>query len=326
MTHNPTHTAGTSRTSVHLNNRKGTEKNRVPFVISFSDDSGSDSEEYRKGNTIESDETERGVVENRRFSNSLGNSQMVQQTAKTNIKIPKKLSTSRTFVPPMNRVNETKSKTGGSTFGGVKTHFKKSIPPSKNKVGQSIHINSNRLQDLRQLIAIRENELKSKAGKLDKEVASSSLKSNTKMIMNINAVRGRDSTKRVLIESKEPESKRLKVSEPHRNAIVSVGQHDRPPSESPLASRIIASVGQHDKHPSESTLAAGISALEIYGTKGRYDVNYCDKEILGGTEQPSSVQKIKEVGNHDIPAMNLPSGLENIYMNNYMQSFCSYSL
>ncbi|KAI3687383.1 hypothetical protein L1987_81078 [Smallanthus sonchifolius] len=79
---------------------------------------------------------------------------------------------------------------------------------------------------------------------------------------------------------------------------ISVGQHDRPPSESRVATRVAISVGQH-----------GISALENEGLKSRYEGNYCDKEILGGTGQSSTMQQqIKEVKNHDIPSKNLPLG------------------
>ncbi|KAI3705589.1 hypothetical protein L1987_75828 [Smallanthus sonchifolius] len=380
LTHNP---AVASRTTAHSNKRKGTEKNRVPFVISFSDDdSGSDSEEYKKGSTIESGEMTSGAMENRKLSTSLVNPQpqMVKQTAKTNTKSPKKLSTSRTFVSSMHRVNGTKFKNGGSPFVGVKTHFKKSNAPSIIKFGQAqnVHINSNKLQDLRQLIAIRENELKSKAGKLDKEVASSSKRNSSDMNLKSIAVKSKNFTERVVFEPKEQEKKRLKVCEPPRNAIVSVGQHGRPPSESTVAAGVAISVGQHDRPPSESTVAAGvaisvgqqdrppsesteatgvaisvgqhdrppsestvatgvatsvgqhdrpssestvatgvaisvgqhgISALENDGLKSRYEGNYCDKEILGGTGQSSTMQQqIKEVKNHDIPSKNLPLG------------------
>ncbi|KVI06926.1 putative zinc-finger domain-containing protein [Cynara cardunculus var. scolymus] len=287
VTHNPTSSA-VARTSVHLNNRKGTEKYRVPFVISFSDDdSGSDSEGERKGNTMDSDDTTRGVIENRKLSTSLGNSRLMQQTAKTNTRIPKNFSTSRTFVSSMNRVNGTSFKSGGGTFVGPKSQPKKSSAPGKNKVGQNVHINSSKLQDLRQLIAIRENELKSRAGKHDKEVASSSLKNSANATLKSTAVRSRDSAERLLVEPKEPEKKRLKVSEPPTNTLISVGQHDRPST--------------------ESTLVARISALESDGLKGRYDGNYCDKEILTGTRQSSAMQQINTVKNHT-PSTNLPSG------------------
>ncbi|KAK9070515.1 hypothetical protein SSX86_010917 [Deinandra increscens subsp. villosa] len=253
-----------SRTTVHSNKRKGTEKNRVPFVISFSDDdSGSDSEEYKNGSTMESDETACGDVENKNFSTSLVNSQsyMVKQSAKTNTKSPKKLSMSRTFVSSMNRVNGTKFKNGGNTFVGVKAHLKKSNSPIINKFGQNVHINSNKLQDLRQLIAIRENELKSKAGKLEKEVASSSKKNSSDVNWKSTAVKRRNSTECVVVEPKEQEKKRLKVSEPLRNSIVSVGQNDRPSSESTVAAKVAISVGQHDRPPSESMVAAGVAVF-----------------------------------------------------------------
>lgn len=256
--------AAASRTAVCSNKRKGMEKNRVPFVISFSDDeSGSDSEEYNKGSTMESDQLTHSSLENRKLptTKSSSQSQMVQQTVKTNTKTPKKLSTSRTFVSSVNRVNGANFKNVGSTIVGVKSHPKKSNPPSIIKFGQNVHINSNKLQDLRQLIAIRENELKSKVSKLDKQVASSSKKNNADTNLKSIAVESRTFSERVVVEPKEQEKKRLKVSDPHINVIVSAGQHDRPLSESRVAAGVAISASRHDRPPSESTPAAGAAVF-----------------------------------------------------------------
>lgn len=285
LTSNSTYSGVALKTSVQSNNRKGTEKNRVPFVISFSDDdSGSDSEEHME-NTIESDDMTRGVMENRKLPISVGNRnpQIVQKFAKTNTKVPKKLSVSRTFLSSMNRVNGTSSKNNnGNTF-----HIKKSNAPSKNKVGPNVHINSSKLQDLRQLIAIRENELKK---------ASSSIKN---MNPKGTVVRSRDSTE--VMEPKEPEKKRLKVTEPPTNTLMSVDQQNRPLT--------------------ESTFVADISAPESDGPKGRYDGSYSDKD----TAHPSVTQQTKKVRNHNMPLTNLPSGLkENFEL--FYTNFCSSSL
>ncbi|XP_071713633.1 uncharacterized protein [Rutidosis leptorrhynchoides] len=280
LIHNPTHTAITSRTSMHSKKRTGTEKKRVPFVISFSDDdSDSDSKEDMTENTVESDEVAKGVMKNKMLSTSLANSQMVQRTANTNIKMPKNLSISRT-VSSMNRANGTFSKNGGSTSAGVKTHLKKSNPPSKAISAP------NKVQDLRQLIAIRENESKSKSGKLDKEVASSAPKSSTAMNRKINAVRIRESTQGVLGEPKEPEKKRLKVAE--------------------SSTRALMSVGKHDKTVSESTSGAKIPAIGIDSLKGKYDRR--QKGIIGERGQSSKMQPINEVKNLSIPPLHPPSG------------------
>ncbi|KAI3735463.1 hypothetical protein L6452_14961 [Arctium lappa] len=235
MTHNPTSSV-MARTFVHLNNRKGSEKNRVPFVISFLDnDDDSDYEEDRKGNTTESNEITRGVIETRRLSTFLGNSQMMQQTAKTNTRIPKNFSTSRTFVSSINKVNGTSFKS-----------------------------------DLRKLIAFRDNELKSGVGKHDKKATSSSLKNSANVTLKSTSVRSRYFAERILVKPKEQEKKRLKVSEPPTNTLISVGKHDGPPT--------------------ESKIVVGIFALESDGLKGRYDGNYCDKEVLTGTGQSSAMQ------------------------------------
>ncbi|KAI3802395.1 hypothetical protein L1987_30527 [Smallanthus sonchifolius] len=94
------------------------------------------------------------------------------------------------------------------------------------------------------------------------------------------------------------EIKKTSINQVATGVAISVGQLDRPPSESRVATRVAISVGQH-----------GISALENEGLKSRYEGNYCDKEILGGTGQSSTMQQqIKEVKNHDIPSKNLPLG------------------
>ncbi|KAD4586073.1 hypothetical protein E3N88_23674 [Mikania micrantha] len=213
------------RTTGNSNKRKGVEKNRVPFVISFSDDdSGSDSEEYKNGSTMESDEMT-CAVKNRILSNSLVNSQshMVKQTTKTNSKSPKKLSTSRTFVSSVNRVNGARFKNGGSTLVGVKAHPKKANSPSIINFGQNVHVNSNKLQDLRQLIAIRENEIKSKAGKLDKEIASSSIKNSSEANLKSIAAKSKNFTECAVVEPKEQEKKRLKDGTVQYNAAADKG-------------------------------------------------------------------------------------------------------
>ncbi|KAI3703976.1 hypothetical protein L1987_74177 [Smallanthus sonchifolius] len=105
------------------------------------------------------------------------------------------------------------------------------------------------------------------------------------------------------------EIKKTSINQVATGVAVSVGQHDRPPSESRVATRVAISVGQH-----------GISALENEGLKSRYEGNYCDKEILGGTGQSSTMQQqIKEVKNHDIPSKNLPLGSGSGIIRNSMQ-------
>ncbi|KAI3741196.1 hypothetical protein L1987_58864 [Smallanthus sonchifolius] len=56
------------------------------------------------------------------------------------------------------------------------------------------------------------------------------------------------------------EIKKTSINQVATGVAVSVGQHDRPPSESRVATRVAISVGQH-----------GISALENEGLKSRYE-------------------------------------------------------
>ncbi|KAK1378091.1 RNA-binding family protein [Heracleum sosnowskyi] len=205
-----------SRSYVQPNHRNKFEKKRVPLVISFSDDdSGSDSEseDYKRKNASEAGNDTFGVARSRRPP-AASSSKMLPGNTKKEAILPRKVSPSRTSISSMMKTGRLLSKSGG--------HVNNIISNNKNKAeqehgrNQNVHLNSSKLQDLRQLIAIRENELKIKVDK-KKESPSGSCKNNsapnlssgsTKICREAHDDFGED-------EVKEPERKRLKFEESH---------------------------------------------------------------------------------------------------------------
>lgn len=294
LTGNATSSVGVnSRTYVHPTHRKGPEKNRVPFVISFSDDdSGSEPEEYQQGKSVEFRGNTREVDGSRRPPTSLEKSQMSRGSAGNDTsKMPRKMSLSRTFVSSMTRINGSSSRNGGNLSVGLRSRLKNASTLNKTKAGQNVLLNSSKLQDLRQLIAIRENELKLKAAKHKNEIASASCKDQTVLNLKNDAMRNRDSVDFLHFES-EGQKKRLKVGEPHSSTLNSDDRLDRPAIMSMLASEK--------------------SALQKFGQQGGDDHRSCNKEILSGTTRPSATQRKKQAKKHDISSANLPNGTDVI--------------
>lgn len=241
----------------------------MPFVISFSDDdSSSESEESKKGKELETKSNTKGMDVTRRppvFS--LAKSQILRQKTTNNTKvIPRKVPLSRTFVSSMTKINGPASRNGGPSPVEQRSHVTNFNNLNKIKAGkgQNIHLNSSKLQDLRQLIAIRENELKLKATQQNKETISGSFKDyNVVNLSNDAAGICRENSAEFLqFEPKEPEKKRLKVTEPHTSPLDSDGRQDMPGVEAVLASEKAAS--------------------ECFDQQS-VDDRYCDKEIPGAT-------------------------------------------
>ncbi|KAM7492062.1 hypothetical protein LguiA_034983 [Lonicera macranthoides] len=259
-----------SRTSVQQYQRKNPEKNRVPFVISFSDDdSSSESEESKKGKELETKSNTKGMdVARRPPIITLAKSQNLRQKTTNNTKvIPRKVPLSRTFVSSMTKINGPASRIGGPLPVEQRSRVTNFNTLNKIKAGkgQNIHLNSSKLQDLRQLIAIRENELKLKATQQNKETISDSFKDYNVVNLSNDTARicQENSAEFLQFEQKEPEKKRLKVTEPHTSPLDSDGRQDMPGVEAVLASEKAVS--------------------ECFDQQRVDDRSYCDKEIPGAT-------------------------------------------
>ncbi|GMP22943.1 hypothetical protein CsSME_00000725 [Camellia sinensis var. sinensis] len=238
-----------SRTSAQLNYQKSTEKNRapfVPFVISFSDDdSGSDSEEFRHPKASETKGNAQGMDGNRRpHASAVPESQILQQTTRNESRVmPRKVSLSRTFVSSMTKINGPNTRNGQSLVEQrarfrISNTLNKKLADREHGGNQNMHLNSSKLQDLRQKIAIREKELKLKSAQQNKETVSGTSKDHNLMESDIDAVRDCRATSAdfVLFETKQPDKKRPKLNESHQSQLVSDVQQQMRPAQSVLPS------------------------------------------------------------------------------------------
>lgn len=188
------------------------------LVISFSDDeSGSGSEECtkEKGVGTKGNTARLGGVQKPPISSC---TKLNKQTA-TNVNkvFPKKLSFHRTFVAST-------AKTGGTNFRGARPSVQQGYRLGRSNVlnnnfksqdhgyDRDVGLNNNKLQDLRQQIALRESELRLKSAQRSKEVAS--CRNDNAISMHNDATRkyGAFYAENPQMEPREPEKKRAKVS------------------------------------------------------------------------------------------------------------------
>ncbi|KAK6228013.1 hypothetical protein SCA6_000353 [Theobroma cacao] len=224
-----------SRQSVPPKSQKNIEKNRLPFessnpswyapsggsnnlVIRFTDDeSGSDSEECSQQRTVEhkanstTDGCRRPLTSSAPKSNKLG------QTSRNITRVIPKKPLSRTFSSSMTKINGgANSRVAGPSAVDQGSRIRYLNPRNKNMASQDlgydlgVGLNNSKLQDLRQQIALRESELKLKAAQQNKEAVSAST-------LNLDNGAGRKWTPTSVdagpLDPKEPDKKRLKISE-----------------------------------------------------------------------------------------------------------------
>ncbi|KAK7394229.1 hypothetical protein VNO78_14751 [Psophocarpus tetragonolobus] len=186
------------------------------LVISFSDDdSGSDFETKSNAPRLDSSI--------RRTSSSLEKANKLRQNPRSLPKeVPKGSSLNRTFVSSMTKISGSNSKGAGSmqlVHGSRPRNFNlvnKNVVNQERGRDQGVISNDNKLQDLRQQIALRESELKLKAAQQNKE--SSSVLSRDHSAMNPKKTDRKNtpvSSGPAQLESKEPDRKRLKLSTSH---------------------------------------------------------------------------------------------------------------
>ena len=220
--------------------------NNNNLVIRFSDDdSGSDSEEY--GQEKASGKGNMTVVNNNRRVPvpSLAKSNMLRTARNTNKVMPKKLSSSRTFTPSMNSIQGANSKGAGPSTvdqgsrGRNLNALNKNFASRERGFDQSVGLNNNKLQDLRQQIALREIELKSKSALQTKESALVPYRDHNATNLSNNTARRFDATGANSLQSepKEPDKKRLKVRGSFNTQPSPGGQRDIPSANSTLPSK-----------------------------------------------------------------------------------------
>ncbi|XP_059666223.1 uncharacterized protein LOC132312029 [Cornus florida] len=281
----------TSKTTVQRNYGKSAGKNRgpfVPFLIGFSDDdSGSDSEEYRLGKALKITGNSIGVDDRTSPLPSLmEKSQILRPTTRNETKvIPKKVSSSHTFVSSMAKTNRATSSNSTPSLVGQRSRLRTFNTLNRKSAGrghggdQSMHLNSSKLQDLRQQIAIQEKKLKLKSAQQNKEMFSARKCEGT-------------SSDFVRFEPKEPDKKRVKVGEPHSSPSISEDQQELPVITSALASQK--------------------SVLESCAQQNINDHRCRDKEVLLGTMHSNIPQwPKKDVDRGHVSSANLSKGVQD---------------
>lgn len=259
------------------------------------DDSGIDSEECRQGNACKTKSETLGVAASRRpLAASFAKVQMLPGNARNDTMVPRKASLSRTFVLSMTKINGVSSKNGWPLLGKQRSHVKNINLLNKNKAehehggNQNVCLNSSKLQDLRQLIVIRENELKLKVVKQKEELASGSCRNDSATVLsNKETSLYREApVDFAQFELKEPDRKHLKISESHSCLINSDHMQGIPDV--------------------DSTLALVKYVLDSYGQQIIDNCSYCDKEIA---LEITMWQKDEE-NRGSILAENLPSAVK----------------
>ncbi|GAB2225844.1 hypothetical protein Droror1_Dr00021613 [Drosera rotundifolia] len=237
------HPAGSSEIPpglpMHPGHRKGLLKNQGPFtssnprwtpygsnndlVIRFSDDddeSGSDADQQRQTEDLQSN-SDPLVVNNQKKTFDLRPPKVdraLRISKHERTVLPKKDSMDRISFPSLKKVGGPNSRSEGSFLPELRSYSKKANVDNRSSATQdhegskSMTVNISKLQDLRQKIAIRENELKLKAFQT-KVHSSYPLRAGS--IMNVNS----SASKRIHAVSvdiqsgqEEPDRKRLKHS------------------------------------------------------------------------------------------------------------------
>ncbi|KAJ8562720.1 hypothetical protein K7X08_031172 [Anisodus acutangulus] len=200
--------------SAHLKSSKKNREHFVPFLISFSDDSGSDCENSgqkkisaSKNRTLAADKCIKPPAPAPRRPQKLQN--ITRNAAKL---MPSKGAISH-------KVSSLLTKTNGGSYGNAGHLHSLRNFNNLNKVATldhgkraSVHPNSSKLHDLRQLIAIRENELNLEKLQNAKKLTSASGR-DTNVVNKRNLVvrASRETNYDNLEELKEPDKKRQKM-------------------------------------------------------------------------------------------------------------------
>ncbi|BFG22643.1 hypothetical protein CerSpe_089160 [Prunus speciosa] len=244
-----------SQTSVQPTSQKISDKNRIPLksatpgwraplganddlVIRFSDDdSDSGEKEHRIEKAMETKSHVTGVVANGKPpTSSFARSNILRQTARNVDKVmPKKMSMNRTFIPSMTKIRGVNSRDSGPSSVNQGSRVRNFNSMNKNVVSrergydQGVGLNSSKLQDLRQQIALRESELKLKSAQRTKDSITHEASKSSARYSDV-----------IEREPKEPEKKRMKVGGSFSTQLSALGPQDIPVSKSTLSSKLPA--------------------------------------------------------------------------------------
>lgn len=282
----------------------------MPFVISFSDgDSGSGSEERRPRKLFECKGNLIAVDRNRRQPPQAKAQILRGSTRRNNTKaMSRKVSLSRPFVSSITKINGASSRNGGPLWVKRSFHAKNFNTSNKTKAvgehgrNQNSNLNNNEVRDLRQLIAIRENELKFKGAQQNKETTSDSCKDHSLMNLHNDTARMcREASADFLqFKSKVLDMKRQKVGETHSSPI--------------------NTDSQQGMRAVEPTLAAKKPLLENCGRQDIDERDCCEK-VMGTKQLGFNQLKNQEANQPPVYSANLPRGMK---VDKYFAYLCKY--
>ncbi|KAL5710951.1 hypothetical protein ACHQM5_021454 [Ranunculus cassubicifolius] len=213
----------------------------LPFnnlVISFSDDdSESDSPEQRRDRI-----SERKEVGAERSTSQM-DPEYTTRTAKNQIKrMPKtvSLSRTRTFVSSLTKIHGANSRGSAPSLAEPITHNRNMDPlntvsaSQEHEVSSGINSKNSKLEDLRNQIAIRENQIKLKSVQQSKNTNLGSYDDQSGINQSQIAAKNSRPGDSARLVSNEPEKKRLKLDTSQRKSNPDAQQKVSGPSESKL--------------------------------------------------------------------------------------------
>ncbi|BFG22642.1 hypothetical protein CerSpe_089180 [Prunus speciosa] len=295
-----------SQTSVQPTSQKISDKNRIPLksatpgwraplganddlVIRFSDDdSDSGEKEHRIEKAMETKSHVTGVVANGKPpTSSFARSNILRQTARNVDKVmPKKMSMNRTFIPSMTKIRGVNSRDSGPSSVNQGSRVRNFNSMNKNVVSrergydQGVGLNSSKLQDLRQQIALRESELKLKSAQRTKDSITHEASKSSARYSDV-----------IEREPKEPEKKRMKVGGSFSTQLSALGPQDIPVSKSTLSSKLPAV--ENNNPPEMVKIDHGQKGIPIGPTESSIvkSKSQNDKHVAGISEKiPSGVK------------------------------------
>lgn len=221
----------------------GTDKS---LVISFSDDdSGSDSEDGKQDKAVESKgNTSRWHCNQKPPTLSSEKSYKLPNGARSVAKsVPKRSPLNHSTFSSVTRIHGSNSKVAGSFSVGQGPRSRNFYTLNKNLVSQErkndqgVVSNNNKLQDLRQQIAIRESELKLKAAQQNKESTSTLGRDHNAIKLKGDTTRKYTYSENAHLGSKEPDNKRLKLDRSYAAPQAIQGQPEVPATKSVFPSK-----------------------------------------------------------------------------------------
>ncbi|KMT17543.1 hypothetical protein BVRB_2g037440 isoform A [Beta vulgaris subsp. vulgaris] len=319
-----TTTGGSAHIKSQTPYRKGFSKNQVllktsnpgwrapgvndNLVISFSDDddSGSEVEERRREKASACNRPPL-VLNSKRRPPALPHVKVKNVSRKNEGKVvPQKVSSNRTFVSSMGKIHESNVKSGAPALAEQNSRLNNPIVAGKSLASQdpgcskSLGTSSSKLEDLRQQIAVRENELKLKVVQQNKENIS-------EVCREVNTMgQGKDSSREckfvpanVQTELKEPDRKRLKRDVPGATVSCSLSDWISAPKQTASSMNATTTDPLERSHPGSIKHQSSRSAPN----QDIHESNIIKvNDLYGGA---SALKKVKSVSDGSLQARSL---------------------